>query len=135
MKAKYNNLKKPIFFKERRKHPRVELVVPISEISCISAVDSFKTKGKSKDISLGGIGMGLKVERKLNVGDIVAFGLELPNKHRIELIEGEVRWVKKRKKDKYYDIGVKFIRIGVIDKAVLRNFIEKKIKYLPSSKI
>lgn len=116
---------------ERRKTPRVSAEIEV-HYEVVSNDANKKRSALSKDISLGGIGIGLT--EKLFPGTILELQFNLPQNEKTIIAQGEIVWIKEASGNpgaegndkKLFNAGIKFIKVDPEDEAVLGDFINQR---------
>ena len=118
--------------KERRKSIRINTEIDVS-YDVVSGEKSLKRSSITRNISLGG--MNLALNEKLAPGTILHFELNIPESSKPIFAQGEAVWAKeisekfiKQKEQRLFATGVKFTQVKPGDEAILRNFINQKMK-------
>ncbi|MBU4140347.1 MAG: PilZ domain-containing protein [Candidatus Omnitrophica bacterium] len=118
--------------KDRRKTPRINTEIDVL-YEVLSGNAAGKQNSRSRDISMGGI--GLTLNEKLFPGTVLSLQLNMAQSHRTIFTQGEIAWVKEASKkniaqkgQRLFDAGVKFTKIGPKDEAALNNFINQRAK-------
>ena len=109
---------------EKRQFVRLNALTDVT----YAKVSSPKDEGVSlaRNISMGGI--CLIVYEKLNVGDVLALNVILPDDAKPIPTRGRVAWIKEftigdPAKGKRYDVGVEFLDISVEDKSRISQYV------------
>lgn len=118
--------------KERRKTLRINAEIEVLyEVASANAVR--KVNSISRNISLGGINLALN--EKLFPGTILKLQLNIPERSRPIISQGEIVWVKEtpkkfmsQKEQRIFATGIKFIQMDPKDETDLNRFITQRIK-------
>jgi c-di-GMP-binding flagellar brake protein YcgR len=114
--------------KEKRKYRRVKF-----GIEFIYKVMGVKGEATLTSVDLGGRGMRLYLDRKMDAGVLVELGLRLPGDKQIFFSLGKVAWQNKapetvgEKKGRYLT-GLEFMNLDIANRTRLIRFVHEKIK-------
>ncbi len=118
--------------RDRRKTPRISIEIDVL-YEILSGNAAGKQNSRSRDISMGGI--GLKLNEKLLPGTILGLQLNIAQSHRPIFAQGEVVWVKEifkknttQKGQRFFGAGIKFTKIEPEDEVALSSFINRGAK-------
>jgi len=112
--------------KEKREYVRLDLNVKVDWKKIGETSDpSDEFTDKTKNISVGGL--CLIVNEKLNVGDKLQIGLELPSKKIINT-EGRVMWINEyeifgKEEEQFYDVGIEFMKTSKDEREEIKEFV------------
>ena len=123
--------------KERRKTTRIDTEVDVL-YDVLTGKGSKAQFSKSRNLSLGGINLALR--EKLFPGTVLKMQLNIPQSKQPIFVQGEIVWVKEishqftnERKERFFATGIKFVQINPKDEAILRSFIDQKLKDVPES--
>ena len=118
--------------RDRRKTPRISIEIDVL-YDVLSGSAAGKQNSRSRDISLGGI--GLTLNEKLFPGTVLSLQLNIAQGHRPIFTQGEIVWTKEifkkntaEKGQRLFNTGIKFTKIGPEDEVALNNFINRRAK-------
>lgn len=118
--------------KDRRKTPRISIEIDVL-YEILSGSAAGKQNSRSRDISMGGI--GLTLNEKLFPGTVLSLQLNIAQSHRPIFTQGEIVWVKElfkknpaQKGQRLFGAGIRFTKIEPEDKAALSSFISRGAK-------
>ena len=118
--------------RDRRKTPRISIEIDVL-YDVLSGNASGKQNSRTRDVSLGGI--GLTLNEKLFPGTVLSLQLNIAQSHRPIFAQGEIVWTKEIFKkntaqngQRLFGAGIKFTKIGQEDKVALSSFINRRAK-------
>lgn len=104
---------------EQRRYTRLSESLMISHRLLKGA---YRTGSRSNDISEGG--MSFPAYRSIEPGTNLELEIHIPESKKPIVAVGEVVWLRKREDVRYpFLVGVKFIKIDILDRRSLHNYI------------
>ena len=109
---------------ERRKYPRLKIVVDVDYNIHLDEASCENKKTKSKNISSGGI--CIFVSEDIKLGSILDLNFKLTNDDPIIKTKGLVVWTNsfevQSERQTIYELGIEFTEISESDKALINKY-------------
>ena len=102
---------------DHRRHARYALMLPLR----VTDENDRSMQVVVTDIGDGGI--GLSVDQKVKIGEILAFRLSLPGSRKEIYIQARVLWTRQ-----YGAAGCEFVRIPPVDLGILHDWLKARIR-------